>query len=181
MMHGNRCWDGITDWMDRSLRNLREMVKDREAWWAVVHGVAESRTRLSDWKATTYYTQLKSADCKSLPHPSLPPASLATTSLFSMSVSLLLFHKKVQLYFFLIPHIRNIIWYFSLSAWLASLRRIMSRSIQVGSACHYFILSLESWTQSPAGKMFSFCSKVQTPQLTPPDTVTSHSPEDVKL
>ena len=40
--------DGITDSMDVSLSELREMVKDREAWSAVIHEVAKSRTRLSD-------------------------------------------------------------------------------------------------------------------------------------
>ena len=43
-----RWLDGITDAMDMSLSKLQELVKDREAWRVVVHGVTKNRTRLSD-------------------------------------------------------------------------------------------------------------------------------------
>ena len=43
-----RCLDGITDSMDMSLSEFRELVMNREAWRAVIHGVTKSQTQLSD-------------------------------------------------------------------------------------------------------------------------------------
>ena len=59
MRRGRQRLDGITDWMDMGLSRLRELVIDREAWHAAIHGVAKSQTRLSDWTELNYILAIK--------------------------------------------------------------------------------------------------------------------------
>jgi len=57
-----RWLDGITDLMDVSLSELRELVMDREAWRAAIHGVTKSRTQLSDWTELIPFSHQRYSD-----------------------------------------------------------------------------------------------------------------------
>ena len=52
-----RWLDGMTDWMDMRLSRVRELVMDREAWHAAVHGVVKRRTWLSDWTEPNWFSR----------------------------------------------------------------------------------------------------------------------------
>ena len=77
-----RWMDGITDSMDVSLSELREMVMDREVWCAVIHGVAKSWTWLSDWTELNWWNYLNSVE----KNPKLPFCDLSTGERYCLRI-----------------------------------------------------------------------------------------------
>ena len=89
-----RCLDGITDAMDMNFSRLQELVIDREAWCSVVHAVAESMTRLSDWSSFRFNAHFCLSD--HLHHTERPCSSCS----FCMVLSLAYAQFVSFIYFF---------------------------------------------------------------------------------
>ena len=75
--------DGITNVMEMSLSKLRELVMDREAWCAAVHGVAKSRTRLSNWTEKLQEIQISASIMRTQTHPPFNTMAAVTSAQLS--------------------------------------------------------------------------------------------------
>ena len=102
MRHDYHCrLDGITDSMDMSVNKLREVVKDREAWHAAIHGIAKSQTWLNDW--TTMKRKHVLYLCSS--KHSHPHSLLLASTIFMLCVSFITYtcqkhtHTKTHFWF----------------------------------------------------------------------------------
>jgi len=138
-----RWLDGITDSIDVNLSELQELVMDKEAWCAAIHGLAKSRTRLSDWTEHLSLTHsLTHFSPVQLSHPYITTGKIIALTIWTFvgKIMSLLYNMLSRLVIAFLPRSRRLLisWLQSPSAVILEPKKIKSVTVSIvsPSICH---------------------------------------------